>query len=387
MNARPAGILIAIILLSFTFSFAVPSVFAEDTSLSYKLVNQADGTFSYTLNVVVPEPLNEYYQGLSHRSASDADFPKFVTPYAVKPIADSLREIYPDDEDFVNGVLTLVHQIPYEETLPEYYPVETLLRNKGDCDLFSFLAASIMKAEGLDIVLLHYQNEEHMNLGIHLNEPPKNARTNVYSLSNNGTVYYVAEATSSNWREGWRVGECPDDLKNASATIVTLEKTEGLAPGQVSASFKKLEPTTLEVNISPSFIIEGNTITLQGQINPALPNQNITFYESLGSSPWTVLGTAATYADGQFNYNWKSAVTGELQIRASWIGNDQYAGTISPAKSTMILPFYIVTLITLAIGAIVACAVIYAIANRRKPRVTSLRVPENPETSANFFNV
>lgn len=384
MKVKPAGILIAIILLSFTLSFAVPSVFAQDTSLSYKLVNQEDGTFSYTLNVVVPGSLNEYYQGLGHSSASDADFPKFITPYAVKPIAESLRQIYSNDEDFVNGVLTLVHQIPYEETLPEYYPVETLLRNRGDCDLFSFIAASIMKADGLDVVLLHYQNEEHMNLGVHLNEPPKNARTAVYSLNNNGVVYYVAEATSSNWEEGWRVGECPDDLKNATATIVTLEKTEELAPGQVSASFKKLEPTKLEVNISPTFAIEGSTLTLQGQINPTLPNQNVTLYESLGGSPWTVLGNAATYANGQFSYSWKPVTTGELQVRASWIGNDQYAGTTSSAKNTMILPFYLVAIVTLAIGAIVVCLIIYAIASRRKPQVRTLGMTVKPESSAIF---
>jgi hypothetical protein len=83
----------------------------------------------------------------------------------LKPVADSLSELYTDDEDFANGALMIVHQIPYEETTPAKYPLETMADDKGDCDLFACIAASIMKAGGLNVVLLHYKEEEHMNLG------------------------------------------------------------------------------------------------------------------------------------------------------------------------------------------------------------------------------
>src|SRR5512135_3646420 len=138
-----ASLIAAALILSTAFSIfsILPISKAQNTSLSYELMNQTDGTFSYTLNVEIPQTLSEYYQELPHRSASDSDFPKFVTPYAVKPIADSMRQIYPGEEDFANGVLTLIHQIPYNATMPEYYPVETLQRNNGDCDMFSLLAA------------------------------------------------------------------------------------------------------------------------------------------------------------------------------------------------------------------------------------------------------
>ncbi len=371
MKVKPPQILVTVILLLLIASYAMPISFAEDTSRSYVLLNQADGTLSYTLNVIIPQTVLEYFQGLSHRSSSDTDFPKFVTPYALKPVAESLREIYPDDEDFANGVLTLVHQIPYEETLPEYYPVETLSRNAGDCDMLSLIAASIMEAGGLTVVLLHYESEEHMNLGVHLSEPPKDARFEVYSLKVEGATYYVAEATSSNWQEGWRVGECPDDLKNAPASIILLQNDSQLSPGQVSASFQKLKPTTIRVNVSPSFALEGNTIVLQGQVSPAVQNQNVSFYGSADGSEWQILGTALTQADGQFIYNWKSSATGALRIRAGWTGSNEYAGTTSQAENTLILPFYLVVLTLLAIIAIVLCVVLFLGTRNRRTQSSS----------------
>ena len=205
----------------FSSSIDIDRLFAQDSySLSYKFANQENGTVSYTLNVGVPKSLEDYYVGLSHRSYKDSDFPKFVTPYSVHPIADALRQIYPSDEDFANGVLSLVHQIPYEETVDQFYPVETLLRSKGDCDMFSLLAASILKAGGLDVTLLHYVSEEHMNVGIHLAQEPADARQDVYSVKALNVTYYIAECTGSNWR----TGECPPDLQNALSYCNTSEQ-------------------------------------------------------------------------------------------------------------------------------------------------------------------
>ena len=377
MKAALAGT-VAVMLLVFTFFYAAPLCSAEDTSVSYQLINQTDGVFSYTLNVVVPQSLSEYYNDLSHKCASDRDFPKFVTPYALKPMADCLREIYPDDEDFTNGVLMLVHQIPYEETVSAYYPVETMLRKSGDCDLLAFIAASILKAEGLDVVLLHYADEEHMNVGVHLADAPKDARLDIYSITNDGVEYYVAECTTSDWKEGWRVGECPSDLKNATAQIVTLENCEQVAPGQVSASFKKLDPTALTLQVSSVFTTEGSTITLRGQLSPALPNENVTFYLRVNGSPWTVLNTTVTQPDGQFEYNWKSETAGLCNIRASWTGNEQYAGTTSQTRNAIIVPFYVWAIIAASIIAIVLSVVAVWIheSNGKKNAET----PTNPNT-------
>jgi hypothetical protein len=353
MRAKRAAALTVTVLITLTIFYALPTSLAQNTSLSYKLLNQADDTVSYTLNVVVPQTLNKYYQELDHRSYVDKDFPKFVTPYTVKPIADALRQIYPEDEDFANGVLTLVHQIPYEATDEQYYPVETMLRNYGDCDMFSLLAASIMKAGGLKITLLHYGSQEHMNIGVHLDNLPQDGRSDIYSLQSGGLTYYIAECTSSNWIDGWRVGECPEDLRRATMTVITVENSEQISPGQVSASFKKLEATTLTVDVSSFVSTEGSTITLHGQILPAVSDQNVTLYHRVNGGDWSVLSSAVTRENGEFTYAWNTEAIGIVDLRASWTGNDLYAGTISEAKNALILPLYLLALLAVPVMALI----------------------------------
>ena len=170
----PFTLLVLAVLLTFS------PCWAQTYNQSYQLLNHPDGSIYYRLNVAIPQSLYEYYQSQSHRLSTNDDFAKFVTPYALKPIADSLWQIYTDDEDFTNGVLMLVHQIPYAETLPVKYPVETLVENNGDCDLFSYVAASILKAGGLDVVLLYYKTETHMNIGVNLSHEPYDARDKAY---------------------------------------------------------------------------------------------------------------------------------------------------------------------------------------------------------------
>jgi hypothetical protein len=366
MKTKFAGACVAVLVLACALFATVPFSCAQDATCEFYLVNQNDGTFSYTLNVVVPQSLVAYYESQNHRSATDGDFPKFVTPYVVQPIADALRQIYPNDENFTNGVLTLVHQIPYVETVPEFYPVETLVRNEGDCDIFSLLAASILEAGGLQVVLLHYVNKEHMNIGVHLDSSPQNARSGTYSVESKGITYYIAECTSNSWKSGWRVGECPDDLQNQYPNVIQLGSDVQVSPGQVSASFKKLSPVTLTLSVSPPFALAGSTLTITGQISPSVADQNITLYESNDGSSWTVICITQTQTNGQFTYSWSSPATGKLDIRASWTGNDQYAGTTSQPQSTLIVPLYFVALIGLTVVAVVLCVVAFVVSSRRR---------------------
>jgi hypothetical protein len=220
-----------------------------------------------------------------------------------------------------------------------------------------------MKAGGLDVVLLLYTKDEHMNVGVHLNQAPEGEQFNVYSMENLGVKYYVAECTGS----FWRVGECPSDLRNASATIIPLANCEQVAPGEVSASFKTLEGTTLSMDVLPAFTIEGGTITVLGQIYPAVANQNVTLYVCAEGSPWTVLNITQTRSDGQFVYSWKSPLAGEVDVRASWTGNDQYAGTTSETKNAFVFPIYLIALIALAVIAVAACVTVFMLTVGKKP--------------------
>jgi hypothetical protein len=347
---------------------------AQDHTLSYQLLNQPEGNITYELNVAIPNSLHEYYEEKSHRLTSSNGFSTFVTPYALQPIADRLWEIYHDEEDYANGVLMITHQITYAETTPAKYPVETMVDAQGDCDLFSFIAASIMKAGGLDVVLLYYEEQSHMNLGVHLFSAPEDARDSVYYFTQDGERYYVAECTGGNWKEGWRVGECPTDLKQVSAEIVTLKDAEQVAPGQVSASFTAMEPSALSLEVSPIISLQNGAIVIGGQLAPEMVNENVTLYAQINSSPWTVIGTVLTQAEGRFEYVWMAETTGSHAIRAGWSGNDLYTGAMSSTRSATVIPLFLAALIGVAVIAAVIGAVAVLIA--RHTQQQSLELPE-----------
>jgi hypothetical protein len=348
MKSRTAktAILLATTLILFT---TVSLSKAQDHTLSCQLLNQPDGNVTYELNVAIPENLNEYYEEKSHRLASSSEFSNFVTPYALQPIADRLWEIYDNQEDFANGVLMMVHQITYVETTPVAYPVETMANEQGDCDLFSLIAASVIKAGGLEVVLLYYEDQSHMNIGVHLSSAPQDTRDTVHYVTQDGTRYYIAECTGGKWKEGWRVGECPEDLKQVSAEVVSLENAEQVAPGQVSASFTAMEPSALSVEVSPIISLQNSAIIIDGQLAPQMPNENVTLYAKINSSPWTVIGTVITQPDGRFEYVWIAEVAGSHAIRAGWSGNTLYTGAMSSTRNATVIPLFLAALIGIAI--------------------------------------
>ena len=328
-------VIITLLLLAAFFS---PSCcFAANYDYTYELLDHPGGSTNYRLTVSVTSSLYEYYRSKDH-NLHVYDFAKFVTPYPLKPIADDLWSIYSDNEDFANGVLMIAHQIPYVESGPQKYPVETIVENEGDCDLFSFIVASIMNAGGLDVVLLLYEAENHMNVGVHLSGEPNDARSTVYYFTHDGKPYYMAECTGDDWRHGWRVGECPDLLKEVSARIITLENCEQLSPGQVSSSYGALQASSLSLAVSTRFVIARSAVTLSGSISPALSSRNVTLYVSSGGSPSRVLVTIMTDSEGRYSYTWRPTSAGIISIRASWSGDADYSGADSGIFTVISVP-------------------------------------------------
>jgi len=369
-----------IITVLFIIFYLLPYGFSESYSQSYQLLDEPNGATYYRLTVTVQQSLYEYYIEKSHRLSSNSDFAKFVTPYALKPIADSLLEIYTDDEDFTNGVLMIVHQIPYEATAPVKYPIETIVENKGDCDLFSYIAASIIKAHGLDVVLLYYESQAHMNIGVSLSHVPHDTRSQAYYIMYDDIRYYVAEVTGGNWQNGWRVGECPDDLKTAPVQVITLENCEQWAPGQVSASYKTLVSSTISLSISPTYLIQGGAVTLSGQLSPALQNKTVSIYIKVNNSPWIVLDTVTTNYGGYFTYVWNSETAGICYIRASWSGNDDYAGADSLIQTVTILSTFFVLLLVITLILVSVGIAVFFISRQTQPEVQEPQPPEIPYT-------
>jgi hypothetical protein len=129
--------------------------------------------------------------------------------------------------------------------------------------------------------------------------------------------------------------------------------------GQVSASLRELDLSTLSLQISPSFTIENNNVTISGQIYPQTANENVTVKAKINSNSWTKIATVATQADGRFVYTWTPPSGGLIAVQASWIGNRQYNGATSARTNIIILPIFLVALILCLASAIVALSIVF----------------------------
>ena len=364
MTSFSSAVVVVAAVFLVMFSFA-PSCAAADFAYSYWVLDHPDGSDRYELNVSVSSSLYEYYAGKDHTLRSRLDLGKFVTPYALKPMADSLWTLYNDDEDFANGVLMITHQIPYEASAPQNYPVETIVANEGDCDLLSFVGASVMVAGGLDVVLLFYDSEGHMNVGVNLSHAPQDARSVVSYFTYDGKRYYMAETTGGNWETGWRVGECPQSFEGVSAQIITLENAEQVSPGQVSASFGSLTgSSSIVLSVSSSLLIEGSLVVLSGMVSPAAVNGVVTIYMRSGNSSWVILETLSLGSNGRYSYEWTPKSAGTYYVRASWSGDSSHAGADSSTSSVRVISLSLVLLGIVVILLVAIAGVVYAVSRR-----------------------
>ena len=335
LNQKLLTISIPLILILFLSN----TTLAQTSEHTFKLLNQPDGSKTYQLTISITETLYEYYQSRNHQLYNNYDLAKFVTPSPLEPVANDLWTIYNNPEDFANGVLMITHQIPYQESIPKKYPIETITENEGDCDLFSFLAASIMKAGGLDVTLLLFEELEHMTVGVHLPETPKDARTAVSYFTHEEKRYYIAESTG-NFENGWRVGECPDLIQGATAQIIPLDEIDEItSPDQVSSSYSSPQYSSLHLSVSTEFAIAQNDIQIMGSLSPSLDGENITLYISSYSSALTKLATVETNSNGRFSHTWHSPPGGIYSIRANWSGDADYIGADSSISKIVIIPF------------------------------------------------
>jgi hypothetical protein len=316
----------------------------------YKLIShQSDllgGLYNQKLYISITPSLYNYYGNMSHATSEDSDYAKFITPQAVAPIAESIQKVTDklphSDEQFADAVLTMVHQIPYVITEPKY-PIETLKDNSGDCVELSFLAASIMKAGGLDVVLIHYKgiDPEHMNVGVYLPYKPvyHTLASPLTGFEYDNKTYWTAEATPAG---NWRVGDQSEALAGASAVIIPVENTEQVPPAQVSSSLNVSPlPSNITVNLSeqPANMTDNDTrsLTISGSISPSYSGQNVTIYVSNNKGALDYF-KAVTDDAGSYMSTWNFTSTGTYYITASWGGDSNYAGADSETLTVFVGP-------------------------------------------------
>src|SRR4030043_623082 len=299
------------------------------------------GLVSHELYVSVPSSLYDYYSGKTHSIRRDSQYATFVTPGAFQSIADNIRNLTRDkprsDEEFANTVFQLVHQVQYAIGDLEY-PVETLVENSGKCDTLSLLAASIMKAGGLDVVLLYHKEVHHINVGVHLPYEPHGTWWWLppTGYEYNGKKYWIAECTPAT---EWKVGDVPPLLADTKPSIISLENSEQSSPAHVSSNLDKpLNSSSISINLSSDLLdIDDNerTLTISGSISPAYPNESIAVYFSQDRIHYNASKTE-TDDLGEYSFSWNLTSPGTYYIKTSWSGTSDYAGADSETLTVFI---------------------------------------------------
>src|SRR4030066_966317 len=300
----------------------------------------------HTLYVSVPASLYDYYNSKSHFVTADGDYAKFMTSEAFKPIAEDIQNVTSNlaysDEQFANAVLAVVRQVSYVRSTVKY-PVEAIVENSGDCDVLSLLAASIMKAGGLDVVLLYYKGlkPSHVNLGVYLPHSPvyRSGWTVPTGFEYNNKTYWMAEATS---RGGWNGGDKPALLAYAQPSIIPLNIVAEPSPARVSSSLDTpLIPSTISASLSldnSSLSEKERLLTISGEILPSNSNNTVVMYINQDRNPIKTSKTV-TDSDGKYLFTWNFTSTGIYHIRTSLGDFSDYAGSDSEKLTVFISPY------------------------------------------------
>jgi len=220
--------LIIFLSLLFSFNYISTSSFSHDVVVAASdyertyTIHDEDG-HSRSFSISIPRETYQYYVGQSHSRYVYNDLKKFVTSEMFTEIADSLSDICSDDYSFINAVLEIAQQIPYEEHEEEFYPIETLVNNKGDCSDKSFIVASFLTAKGYYTVLLIFSMENpqrvrtsHLVVGVAASI--FKVDYTAYYIQYEGKKYYYCEVSN----KGWRIGELPPDMEGENAVIIEV---------------------------------------------------------------------------------------------------------------------------------------------------------------------
>jgi hypothetical protein len=179
----------------------------------------------WTWGLQVPQALYDYFRELPR--SPTPNYSIYVTHPLNNPYLNNLAVSLKDagskqgysDLQIIEFAASFVQSLPYvtdnvSTGYDEYprYPVETLVDNGGDCEDTSILMASVINGLGYGVVLLRLP--QHMAVGVLGGEGVTGT-----SWEYQGGEYFYLETTGDNWR----IGEIPDEYKNASAKIYPMK--------------------------------------------------------------------------------------------------------------------------------------------------------------------
>lgn len=311
--------------------------FADNSSLifsdeDFSVQTQFGNVFGEkSLYVLIPSSLNDYYKDLDHRTWDNRSYSKFVTPELFSDVADEIRSTITDptngDEIFVNLVLDFVHKIEYKKSGLKF-PIETLSDTYGDCDSLSFLAASIMKAGGLDVVLFFYENissVNHMNLGVNLPDKKLDVTngTEPFFYIWYGKNYFVCEATGN----GWKVGSQPKNYLDSKPKIIPVDDVENQLFEPISSSLNfPLKRSYVSLEVKPVIVDGkiGGKFEVFGSVTPSLGKQNVNVLIKHESELETVVRSVLTDEFGKYKVFFDFNLQGKYSVQSVWNGVGEF---------------------------------------------------------------
>ncbi|WP_432559342.1 hypothetical protein [Granulicoccus sp. GXG6511] len=193
-----------------TFSWQVRHVFGVD-----------DHTVKVAVHLPTYERLKESNPGVDWVGGVP-QIERYVvrgTTADVERLAVRLRDLSTDSRystyEQISSVLAMVQSITYSFDIDstgheEYwrYPVETMHDETGDCEDTTFLAGSLLRRLGHDVVVLFLPS--HAALGVAVPDGIPG-----HFVEHEGQRYYYCETTG----EGWRVGELPSGHEGEDVEI------------------------------------------------------------------------------------------------------------------------------------------------------------------------
>ncbi len=195
-----------------------------DISVTQHYEWTSSGSWSWDISIPLSSYVEYYDRPRSHyasqfvdmilESQHDPCIINLVNEFSEMATRNRLTE-----RQIVNNVATFVQSMPYTidyETkgYDEYprYPVETLFDRGGDCEDSSILVATLLDNLGVNVVLLHLENKQHMAVGV------DTSVSYGYYYEYQGVKYWYLETTA----EGWQLGQIPPEMRDARAYVYPL---------------------------------------------------------------------------------------------------------------------------------------------------------------------
>ncbi len=230
-----------VIVFSLLFFITAPAFLVKPASAEGEYIERtfewSYNLHDYTWTLNIPTSLYNDYSSVpeSTRDAKGLSGYGFLTttkdPY-VRMLAEKLNEsannIGYNSYDQVSFILAFVQSLPYTsdsvttgyDNFPRF-PIETLVANGGDCEDTAILFATLTLILGYGTVYIN--PEGHLAVGVLGNDLDGSYYTY------NGKTYYYCETTG----DGWTIGELPDEWKDETAHIYTINTNLQYTPNVV----------------------------------------------------------------------------------------------------------------------------------------------------------